>query len=575
MLIHPVETSRLARFSRFARPAALALALVATAALLPPAAAAGSPQPAAVPAGSAALAIPTTAADRAALRRTLERLYEVLPTHDGVLLRPRSERLGVRTIELAGEDISVNGNRLSVAVLREWLGAAQADPVIRLSQLDPASRRALFDLKPDPGAASAASAASAAPAPLPLPAVPAAPAVPTVAPPQTPPAQGTASDEDGETQGSDQADEAGDAGDASRAPARSDAHSHGGSGSIVRFAGSVTVAPGESPEQVTALAGSVTVDGEVSGDVTAVGGSCTINGRVDGSVTAVGGSVRLGPHAYVGGDITSVGGVIDRDPGAQVHGSVNEVSALNRGGHHGEPWIVSPFVGVGRLIETLTKILLLALLVCLVLLVARPTVERIALRVGAEPWQAGLTGFLSQLAFLPLLLVITILLALTVIGCALFLLYPFALIGLLLAGLVGYTAVAYRLGGWAEEQFGWRYSSPYVMAVTGVALIEFLPFVGRVIGLVGILHPLALAARFAGFLIAYLAWTIGFGAVVLDFLAAGGFRQWRRRPGAPAPLPMAPAYVPPMSPAPEPAPAPEPPPPPSQPPPPADPWETR
>jgi hypothetical protein len=562
--------TRHADLPRLARRAAVVLMPVLMPALLllaAPLAATPAPQPAApaAPAATAATpAVPVTAADRAALRRDIERLYEVLPTHDGVLLRPRSQRLGVRTIELAGDDMSVNGNRLSAAVLREWLGTAQADPVIRLSQVDPASRRALFDIKSEAQGAAGSPPLAAVPAP-PVPVAPAAP--PALGSPPAPASgvQGSESDDGEEVQGSAAADEtANDAAD-DETPKPGARSRRAGSGDIVRFAGSVTVRPGENPQEVTAIAGSVTVDGEVSGDVVAVGGSCTINGRVGGSVTAVGGSVRLGPQAEVMGDISSVGGIIDRAPGARVHGSVSEVSALGAVGHrdgYGTPWAFLPFAGVGLLIETITKILLLALLVCLVLLVARPTVERIALRVGAEPGRAGLTGVLSQLAFLPLLVVVTVLLAITVIGCALYLLYPFAFIALLLAGLVGYAAVALRLGGWAEARFGWRYTSPYMMAIAGVALIEFLPFLGRMLGLIGLLAPLTIAARGFGFLIEYLAWTIGFGAVVLDFLAAGGFRQWRR-PGTAVVVP-APSTIPPPAP-----------PPPAAPVTPADPWETR
>ncbi len=556
MSIYPADCPRLARY------AALALLLLA-------APAAAAPQSTAAPAASVtSTAIPTTAAEREALRRSIDRLYEVLPTHDGVLLRPRSQRVGVRTIELVGDDISVNGSTIPAGAFREWVGASQADPVIRLGQLDPAARRALFDIKPEPGSGSGSAVAAAPSAVPPVPAAPAAPLPPAAAPAVSPAPAGAEGTDVDEAQGSEEGDEE---------PAKPSGHAHrAGSGSIVRFAGSVFVAPGENPEQVTALAGSVTVDGDVGGDVTAVGGSCTINGRVEGSVTSVGGSVHLGPHSYVAGDVTSVGGAIDKSPGAQVHGSTSEVSAMGHDRERGLPWMFSPLAGVGRLIETLTKILLLALFVCLVLLVARPTVERIAMRVGAEPGPSGLTGFLAQLAFLPLLVVVTVVLAITVIGCALFLLYPFVFLALMLAGLVGYAAVALRLGGWAEERFGWRYASPYMMAIGGVALLEFLPFVGRLLGLVSLLHPLALAARLAGFLIEYLAWTVGFGAVILDFLAAGGFRQWRRGgvppiPPSPAPAYAAPASVPaPMAPPAPAAPAPEPPPAP-----PADPWESR
>ncbi len=551
---------RIADLPRRARRAAFALlALVAPLG-------AGLPLAAQTAAGAPAVSAPVTAADRQALRRDVERLYEVLPTHDGVLLRPRSERVGVRTIELAGDDISVNGNRLSAEVLREWLGAPQADPVIRLSQLDPAGRRALFGLK-----GGAAGAAGALPVP---PAVPAPPAIPSTAatPPAAAPEAKAGEGDEEAAQGTEAAPAEGSDVEEVK-PARP--HHHG-SGSIVRFAGSVVVGPGESPEEVTAIAGSITVDGEVGGDVTAVGGSCTINGKVSGSVTAVGGSVRLGPHAEVGGDVTSVGGAVRRESGAQIHGSVSEVSTLSGRGRTLTPIVLSPFAGVGRLIETTTKIVILALLVCLALLVARPTVERIALRVGAEPWQSGLTGLLSQLAFVPLFVVITVLLLLTIVGCALILLYPFAFLALLIAGLVGYAAVAMRLGGWAEERFGWRYTSPYMMALGGIALIECLTFAGRLLGLIPPFHLLAVAARGAGFLVEYLAWTVGFGAVVLDFLAGGGFRRFRRRP-EPVYAPAAPAAAAPVPPA-APGPAAPPPPPPVAPAPPAtpgDPWETR
>ena len=50
--------------------------------------------------------------DTASLRAALERRYEVLPTSGGLLLRPREERLGVRSIELIGDSVAINGERL-------------------------------------------------------------------------------------------------------------------------------------------------------------------------------------------------------------------------------------------------------------------------------------------------------------------------------------------------------------------------------------------------------------------------------------------------------------------------------
>ncbi len=93
------------------------------------------------------------AGERAELRRAVEQRYEVLPIRDGVLLKPRVERLGVRSIEVAGDTLAVNGERLSAEVLRAWL-AEEAEPILRLHRLPARERRALFGLPADGGAAA-------------------------------------------------------------------------------------------------------------------------------------------------------------------------------------------------------------------------------------------------------------------------------------------------------------------------------------------------------------------------------------------------------------------------------------
>ena len=104
------------------------------------------------------------------------------------------------------------------------------------------------------------------------------------------------------------------------------------------------------------------------------------------------------------------------------------------------------------------SVMLLALLTCLILLVARPTVDRLDARVVAEPWKAGLVGLLSQIFFLPLLLVATLVLIISIVGCAIILLYPFLFLGLIVAALVGFTAVAYRVGRLFESRFERNFS---------------------------------------------------------------------------------------------------------------------
>jgi len=430
--------------------------------------------------------------DRQDLRRVLEESYEVLPLHNGVVLRPRKERLGVRTIEVSGDTIAVNGERVTEGVLRAWL-AADADPVLRLAHLPPAERQALFDLRAGEGV----------PAETPRP------------PGETEiPAEGPA---EGEI-----LPEAPEAPEAPEEPEEPRDFPSSTSGSQVNVFGDITIDKDELAEEAVAVMGKVRVDGEVSRDVAAVGGSVIINGRVGGNVVAVGGNVRLGPHSVVDGDVTSAGGKIIRSPGARVHGKTTEAGVTPSGRDWDDdvdftfhPW--APFLSdTMELFWHLAGVGVLALLVCLCLLVARGPLERAERHVEHEPWVAGLVGLVAQLAFVPLLVTVTILLVITIVGCALIALYPFLFIALGLAALLGYAAVAHRLGRYLEVRLGRRFGSPYAVALVGVMAIEIWSLLGRVIGLGGgPLDFIAFLALAFGFAVQYVAWTVGFGAVVL------------------------------------------------------------
>lgn len=467
-----------------------------------------------------------TAESRQELRETLEDQYEVLPIRDGVVLRPQTERLGVRTIEVTDDTIAVNGERVSPGVLRAWLGE-DAEAVLRLQGLGVAGRRALFDLGTGGEIPPAASPEEDGETEIPplegeieeIPAEPAPPAEPAEpAEPEEP---------------------------ADHDRLRS-------SGSRVNFGGGVTVDRDELAEEVVAIGGPVRVLGEVERDVVAVGGSATIEGRVGGEVVSVGGTVRLGSNAVVDGDVTSVGGTIRREPGAQINGSTNEVAFLPgiRTGDwdwDGDVDVGWPFFwgGAGEVLAQTTWMVFLGLLVCVVLLLARRPLERVDHQLVTRPWQSLLAGFLSQLLFLPILVVVSVLLAITIVGCALFLLYPFLFLGLLLLAVLGYAAVAYRLGRLLEARFGLSFGSPYVAALLGVLLIEIWTLLGHVISLGGgLLDVAAFFFLLLGWAAGYVAWTMGFGAVLLArFGTEPGY--WPQRTVATVPPPYAPPPPPP------------------------------
>ncbi len=502
---------------RFFRAAVVFLSLGASGAMF--SASLAAPQPASNP--------PASAEERTNLRQTLESRYEVLPVQGGIALKPRQPKAGIRTIEVTSDGVAVNGERVTARTLHDWLGT-DADLVLRLQSLSAAEQRQTFGLE---GGA-------------PAPAAPAAPPAPAASPAAEP---GESAGKDGEAEVSDEP-AAEETPEASAPSARhGDRHT---SGSRVNVGGSVTVSKDEVAEEVVAVGGSATVEGEVERDVTAIGGSARINGKVGGEVVAVGSGVYLGPNAEVEGDVTSVGGTVHREPGARVQGRTNEVGMgilpfgrhvhFGRYGHDWEPW-----GGVSRVMSSTLFTVLMGLLVCLVLLIARAPLERVDRQLVARPWPSAATGLAGFVFFWPLVAAMTILLAITIIGCALFLLYPFLFlfVGLLL--LLGYSASAYRLGRLVEGRFGRNFGSQYVAALVGVLLIQVWSILGHMLDLLpGPLGFFAAMVGLFGFLVQAVAWIVGFGAVILArFGLEPGYWQGQGPPMAP----MTPAPVPPDS----------------------------
>jgi hypothetical protein len=390
------------------------------------------------------------------LKRQIERRFDVLPLRDGLALRPKSATHGVRSIELTGGTIAIDGAPATGADVRDKLGA-DADLVLRLSYLDADARRAMFG-PPD------ATHTAPPPSPPEAPEAPAAPPAP--------------------------------------APLRT-RHSD----ARVRIGGSVTV---DADETVS--------------DVVVIGGTARVMGEVDGDLVVVGGAAYLGPHAEVRKDVTVIGGTLSRDPGAHVGGRVNDVGpgANLRGWRFGRAPFNRTFLfgsvwgGLFAFVSTLCYLAALCLFGFLVVLIDRGYVERVAARAAAEPIKAGVVGLLAQLLFIPLLVVTILVLVITIVGIPLLVLVPFAVLALVVFFFVGFTAVAYRIGGLVTARTG-SVANPYVTAVVGILVVMSPLIVGRILGIGGpILLPLTLPVLLIGFLAEYLAWTVGFGAVALN-----------------------------------------------------------
>jgi hypothetical protein len=129
----------------------------------------------------------------------------------------------------------------------------------------------------------------------------------------------------------------------------------------------ITIGPNQRVGDLTCVACSIHVHGQVAGDVTAVLGSITLadKAQVAGDVTAVGGNIRLDQAVKIAGDATVVGGNLHRDPEAAVSGDVTTMC----GGGWIVPIILAPFILLG---------LLAAFVVWLVQQVRGPSVPGVA-----------------------------------------------------------------------------------------------------------------------------------------------------------------------------------------------------
>jgi hypothetical protein len=438
-----------------------------------------------------------------ALRDRVEADYEVLPVLGGLLLRPRNDYRGVQTVEITEDGVAINGETMPEEAVRGWLGS-RADDVEALAALSVAERRGLFGLTTD---------AEPAPEPTVEPEAERTDETVVEAPPAPP------------------------------VPERPPREPRYRRGSQTGFGSNVHVQEDEIVDDVVVLGGSVTVDGKVDGDAVVVGGRLEINGEVEQDAAVIGGSMSLGPHAEVGGNVAVVGGSFHRDPGAVVHGKIEQVERSWQLGPWWQPlqwegdWDTdwhgwSPWSDVGELFWSLGGLIVCALLIAIVLALGRGGVERLSDRIGLEPVKAGVVGLLVAVLLVPVFIVVSMLLIISIIGIPIFviLLLAFIFVGvpaLLVIGLVGYAAVSHRVGVWLGQRFGWHLGSPFAAAFVGLLGINALTLVGRLLDLFGgPVHFFAAMFLLAGGGVELVALCVGFGAVFLHL--------WTRRSGGPS-----------------------------------------
>jgi hypothetical protein len=450
------------------------------------------------------LPAPSAASGEAPAPSTLAERFNVEVSSDGIELTPLDRDSAVESIELLdGENEAlVNGKPFSRQELEAFLGA-DGKAIAELLELSDAERRAAVGYK-EPSEEVDESDTG-------LPPVPDAPGRPR--PPHAPFAPHIQIEGDGDDR--------------------------------ISFGQWIHIEAGDTIGDAVCIGCSITVSGTVEGDAVSVGGRIELEegATIGGNAVSVGGRVDVPSGATVEGDAVAVGGKVFVEEGGAVEGQKSSVG-------WGSAWFGGPTRGmmpidfsgsISDLFWSVMRTLLLMLIAAVAVLFLRGSVERTSRRVVDEPWRALFGGLLTQLLFFPVLILATVVLAVSIIGIPLLVLVPVAIVAFFLAMVIGFVAVAQALGRWGRERFGWHISEPYLTVIVGVVLIQIITIVGRFIGLFGMVGGIiGVTILLLGFFLKYVAWTMGLGGMTLSLLA----RDWRRPVSGgyepPPPPPLAP-----------------------------------
>jgi hypothetical protein len=263
-------------------------------------------------------------------------------------------------------------------------------------------------------------------------------------------------------------------------------------------------------------------DEEVSDAAIVIGGSLTIDGRVRDGVVVVGGDLHLSATADVRGDIVIVGGHLTRDAGARQSGSVSYIS-FGEWSRQRLAWLPSVRFGeVGRwlsLAGTVARVSVLVVLMAILLVVARAPVARVGRAALAEPMRAFLIGLAAEVFFVPFLVAASIGLAITIIGIPfVVLLVPIAIVLAVFAFLLGFTALACRIGEWVEDRLGWQPGNAFIATAIGAMILLGPTLFARLADLAAWGGPVTFFIIAIALSVEFIAWTMGLGAAIITGL---------------------------------------------------------
>jgi hypothetical protein len=304
---------------------------------------------------------------------------------------------------------------------------------------------------------------------------------------------------------------------------------------------------------------------EIDGSVLVLDGSLELFGTVRGDVLVVDGRAELHPGSRITGRLNLHDAEVDND-GGEVTGGIqvlddarrdrerelrseilreirSEMDLDTRGRSDWSAPFRNIFGAFGSILGTLVNVLVLGAVGAGLFHFAGPNMESVAEVARDSTGRAAAVGFAGAALILPVFILGIVGLAVTIVGIPAILLwvvlFPAAVV---LAGLMGYLAVARNVGVWLKRQgYGFadwiRITNPVTLVFGGLFALAAPFIVGEVLGMVGFLGVLEVLLGITGVSLTVFAAAVGFGAVLItrggrkpeEWGAEFFSRRWRGR----------------------------------------------
>lgn len=282
------------------------------------------------------------------------------------------------------------------------------------------------------------------------------------------------------------------------------------SGSIIKIGEPITIAEGE----------------VVDGDLVSIGGPITVAGTVSGDVAVIAAPLHVKSTGIVKGDVVTVGGTLQRDPGAQIRGQRVGVLPFNFNFFRPHVFVVRPFTRfMAYGLSMIALVIISLILVALAAFFMPQHVTRIQETIRGAPLKSILLGFVANIVFLPLF----VLLCVTIIGI------PIALIvqpiAYFVASILGFAGVSLFVGTKIHRGSSLTLATPMAKIIVGALAIELALILAWFLTLGGsVLLPLFWLFQLIGWIIIAVASMAGLGAAA--------WTRFGRRSVIPAPAPV-------------------------------------